>query len=342
MNQNNQKKPSRTAVFQLLKIIVVGILIAFIIKHNGGPRMLSLTRQANIFWLLISAFSFYASLLLGSYQWYILLRFQNIPVSFSNCYKIYHLGMFANAIVFNLAGDALRVYKLKKGNTELASGVVATFLDRFNGFLVLSVFSLIASIIIWSQQLLDAQSTLVVLSCSWLVFLCFGAGTLTIISRRIGRFFINILEKIKLLKLVHFFRQIQDCLLLYRNHWKGMLGLLAVAGGIHGLRIAGHAFCAPALGIEISPLYFFAFIPIISIVTLFPLNVGGWGLPQGIATLLYSIPGVIGTLHYGLDSQAEGMEAAVGALAFLPAVIFYFIMLLGGFFFSTQIQLPNE
>jgi hypothetical protein len=98
------------------------------------------------------------------------------------------------------------------------------------------------------------------------------------------------------------------------------------------------------LGVRISPVFFFCFIPVIALAGVVPLNVGGWGIPQSIGTYLYTLPGVLepvlaasGALSGSPSFAATGgnvnVNVAAAALAFLPSVIGLVVMLGGGFYF---------
>jgi len=76
-------------------------------------------------------------------------------------------------------------------------------------------------------------------------------------------------------------------------------------------------------------------------VTLIPLNIGGWGFPQGIGAKLYAIPGVI----TGLNSSGlanDSIRFAAGKLTFLPSIIFSIIMLMGGLFFIAEQNISKK
>jgi uncharacterized membrane protein YbhN (UPF0104 family) len=120
--------------------------------------------------------------------------------------------------------------------------------------------------------------------------------------------------------------RMQDILLVYRAHWQEMLWIAAVSCFVQILRICVHWFSALAMGVGISPVFFFCFIPVIALAGVIPLNVGGWGIPQSIGTYLYTLPGV-------LDMPPDTLKATAAALSFLPSVVGLVVMLGGGGYF---------
>jgi hypothetical protein len=116
----------------------------------------------------------------------------------------------------------------------------------------------------------------------------------------------------------------QGILHVYRSRWTEMLWITAVSMAVQALRIDVHWFSGLALGVHISPVFFFCFIPVIALAGVVPLNVGGWGIPQSIGTYLYMLPGVLGS--------ADG-NATAAALAFLPSAVGLVVMSGGGVYF---------
>jgi uncharacterized protein (TIRG00374 family) len=328
--------PSVKKTLQILQFFVVGIIIVYVINRNGGARMLATMAQAKPVWLLCSGLCFFGSIAAGALQWHLLLKLQGLSYPFRSCFKIYYLGMFANALIFNIAGDAFRLYKLKKSEADMTAGFIAIFTDRFNGLFVLSLFSLLAVASIQFQGILSQNVTRAIFLSSLSVFLVFLTVALVMMSSRLSRVFQLLMRFTRLTRVKNAHEKIQDSLTLYRSHRLGMLLVLLISCLIHTLRVMGHYFCAPALDISIAPVYFFSFIPIISLTTLIPLNVGGWGLPQGIGSMLYALPGVITAVAGVSLPDANAVRIASGSLTFLPSIIFYVIMLMGGFFISSN------
>jgi hypothetical protein len=133
-------------------------------------------------------------------------------------------------------------------------------------------------------------------------------------------------------RLDHALDKVQSALDGYRSQWSRMGYVFFVACLVQFLRVQVHLLSALALGLFVAPVFFFGFIPLIALAAVIPLNVGGWGLPQSLGSLLYALPGVLALPNQGpLD-----LGAAAAALAFLPSVIGLIVMLGGGFYFVTR------
>ncbi len=321
-------KKYRPQIMNLIKLIAVAALMLHVVHTAGGIEIWGSIKEAKVAGLLLSALAFFLSILLGSYQWYYLLKIQHVSYSVWQSFKTYYSGMFINAAVFNLAGDALRVHQLKKSEADMAAGFSATFMDRFMGFFILSVFSLVSVTVLWSHGELS-EIKLIYLSLG--MFLIFLMGALILSSRRFGTLFQVFLRLIGLRKFENHFEKTRECMLLFRRKWVKMIGAGFLSAGVHSLRILGHYLCAVAFGVEISIYYFFCFVPLISLATIIPLNLGGWGVPQVFSMKLYALNGVI----VGSLLNMNKKEAA-GLLAVVPSGIFYLVMLCGGVFILSE------
>jgi hypothetical protein len=184
MPENGSTRKMGSKLFQTVKFILVAAIVFYVVWKSGGVRMLETMADARLGWVVLSAACFFLSVALGAFQWSLLMRFQGIFYSYIKCYKIYHLGLFTHALVFNLAGDALRVYKLKTGNTDITTGFMVTFMDRFVGLFVLSLFALIAASGIWLRGQLNENTIRAVFFACLCVFLVFALGVLSLASRR--------------------------------------------------------------------------------------------------------------------------------------------------------------
>lgn len=322
------RKRSKVIWFWLRLAAAVAVLV-WVIEKNGRGRILATLLSAKPGWVLLGAVFFFLSVLAGAYQWYLLLRMQGIDFGYRACFRTYYSGMFLNNFLpGTVGGDALRVYEVKKGADGWGKAVASTFLDRLIGFFTLSLLSLVAvGIALW-QRTLDQAVFRHLLYAVGFVFSVFVLVLVLLLSRRIASLVHSLIHRTGMKWLEEAHARMQDILLAYRARWMEMGWVIIVSCVVQILRIDVHWFSAIGLGVHISPVFFFCFIPVIALAGVIPLNVGGWGIPQTIGTYLYTLPGV-------LEAAADGgdIKVTATALAFLPSVIGLVVMLGGGFYF---------
>ena len=311
----------------------------YVIEKNGRGRIAGVLFSASPGWVLLAGFLFFLSIIAGAYQWFLLLRIQGIDFRFRDCFRTYYSGMFLNNFLpGTVGGDALRVYEVQKGMDGWGKAAAATFIDRLIGFFSLSLLSLIAVAVAMWRKTLDETVFRHLLYAVGFVFGCFMLVLIFLLSRRIASLTHTFIRWTGMKWLDEGYTKLQDILQAYRSQYAGMGYVVLVSSLVQILRINVHWFSALGLGIGISPVFFFCFIPVIALAGVIPLNVGGWGIPQSIGTYLYTLPGVLASAP---QSIAEGdIRVTAAALAFLPSVIGLVVMLGGGFYFVTGKSKP--
>lgn len=323
------KSRARARLWFWIRLLAVGLILWWVIEKNGRGQIVESLLSADPVWVGLAGGIFFLSIVLGAYQWYLLLRFQGIDYGYLAGFRTYYAGMFLNNFLpGTVGGDALRVYQVHKTVEGLGKAVAATFLDRLMGFFALSCMSVAAvGLTLWKGTL-DQSVFRHLLYAVGVVFACFMAVLGFLLSRRLSSVADAFIRWTGMKWLADAYAKVQETLRAYHARRRQMAFVVAVSFVVQTLRIAVHWACSMSLGMDVDPAFFFTFIPIIALVGVVPINVGGWGLPQSLGTYLYTLPGVIG-------GAMAGPEAAAAALAFLPSVTGLVVMLGGGFYFVT-------
>jgi uncharacterized protein (TIRG00374 family) len=326
-------KAARRLWFWLRLLAAVSVLW-YVIEKNGRGRIAGVLLRAHSGWVLTAGLLFFVSIVAGAYQWFLLLRIQGIDFRFRDCFRTYYSGMFLNNFLpGTVGGDALRVYEVQKGMEGWGKAAAATFLDRLIGFFSLSLLSLIAVAVALWRNTLDEAVFRHLLYAVGLVFACFVIVLIFLLSRRMASLTHSLIRWTGMKMLDDAYSKLQDILSAYRARYAGMGFVVVVSCAVQVLRICVHWCSGIGLGVHISPVFFFCFIPVIALAGVIPLNVGGWGIPQSIGTYLYTLPGVLAPASQGF-AQGDVKVTAL-ALAFLPSVVGLVVMLGGGFYFVT-------
>lgn len=325
------RKRSASALWFWARLLAAGAIIWWVIERNGRGRILATLASAHASWVLLAAAMFFASIVLGAYQWHLLLRLQGIEFGYGASFRAYYSGMFLNNFLpGTVGGDALRIYAAKQGSDGWGRAVAATFLDRLFGFFSLSLLSLLSVLItLWKGSLDRAVERHLLYAVSF-IFLCFVAALAFLLSRHLSDLVHRLIRLTPFRWLDEAYARYREIVSVYHARRAKMLFVLLVSCAVQILRIDTHWFSALGLGVDISPVFYFCFIPVIALAGVVPLSVGGWGIPQSIGTFLYTLPGVLGPA-----SQAGSGDAKVtaAALAFLPSVVGLVVMLGGGVYF---------
>ena len=317
------------SVWVWVRLAAVVAILWWVVERNGREKIVWTLLSADPRWAILAVVSCFLSIVLGAYQWHLLLRIHGINFGFMACFRSYYSGMFLNNFLpGTVGGDALRVYDVHKREGSFGKAAASTLLDRLMGFSALSFFSLLALAFEFRQRALPPGLLLHLMQAVTAISAAFVAMLLLLLSRRLSGALRVVIRSLGMEKLGNLHAKIEEALTAYKARWGSIAYVFLIACFVQLMRISVSAFSAWALHLTIAPVFFFAFIPLIALTAVLPLNVGGWGVPQGLGSYLYALPGVLVATAPGFDP-----EAAAAALAFLPTVLGMVAMLGGGFYF---------
>lgn len=265
--------------------------------------------------------------LLSCWRWQVVLNSSGHSAPMSSLLNSYFAGMFLNIFLpGTLGGDVYRVYRVAQVTNDSEVAIVSVFLERFTGLAALSALALMG--LTPAFRLIGSWDII-------LLFLtCVGAlvgAVLLISSPKLLMLAEPWLEKFRLGKIAARFAKIQILLRKFAQHRR----FLAISMGLSMLLqlaiVYYHYLVAQQLKIPISYLQLLVFIPIIVVVTLLPISLGGLGLKEGLWVYLFNRIGLT-------TEQALLLSLTITALSWLLSLPGAFILLLD----STGFQLARQ
>jgi len=308
------------------KIIVSLGLLAYILHKIEPGNVIDTVARARANPLIVASLLFLVSNILGSWLWGMLLSSRRVRIPFYRVASIYFVGLFFNNFLpANIGGDIVRIYDASKYCKDRSAVFVATFMDRVIGLLAISFLSVITSFYALDHfKIFLLYLTVVLGFCGSLLVV------LSILNRQILAFFEKPFRLIKAFDLERRVAKLFDELHSFRDRVPLLLGLVSLGIGIQLLRILVHYFVARSLGINISPSYFFLFVPVLATLTALPISINGIGVREGAGVLLF-----------GLAHVAKGPAFLIEFITYLIGVA---ISLAGGviFFLRTPLEILSE
>jgi glycosyltransferase 2 family protein len=271
--------------FLLLKIGVSASLLIYLFTKVGGMEVV---RN----FVLISPVSFVAASLLyiltsyiSSLRWRLFLPY---PLGMRWIFSTYMIGAFFNVCLpSTIGGDAVKAFYMNKElkdrrqeqqyNDNLdypAISVASVFMDRYVGLAALLSVGMVATMA--GYQML-AESP--VLWITPLIFIVFIIGSILFIRFRLGsriRFIMNMYD--------YFTPYIE------RRHVIARALLYSVA--LQVIVVLSVYILARGMSIDISFLQLLVFVPLISLISLIPISISGFGLREGAYVFLLATAGV--------------------------------------------------
>lgn len=315
----------RKIVEKVLKVLVSGFLIAFLLHRIGLDRLGVQLSHVHAFWLISAVFVFLASHLLGSYQWTLLLHADSIKLPWTRALQFYFVGLFFNNfLISGLGGDLFRIVDVRRYSQKGAAAVSSVFLDRFMGLLVLSGLALLVSPVISILWGFPARFQLILLifSMGWVLVL------LILFNRRFARFLTWGVRRLMPQEFAIKARTVYNHIHEFGRKRKLFLTVVLISVVVQSLRVLTHYLLARSFGISLPIMYFFLIIPLIAITASLPVSLGGLGVRENVGVMLF-----------GLVGMAEIQAFSVEFLAYLVAI---FCSLPGGLLFIIRKKTEPE
>lgn len=250
---------------------------------------------------------------LGTAQWHLLLRVQNIPISFRQSLVFYHVGVFFNNVLLgNIGGDAMRIYDIRRLSGQASGGVAATVMDRFVGLFSTCTLALAAYLVL--PEVHDLASVLVPIWLGLLVVL--GAG----MSRRAGIYFEGLARRFLPARLGDIIGSLRQSMVAYRHRYGLLLGIWGLSLMVQLCRVLVYWAAGLAVGMAVPLGYYVCFQPIAAIIAALPVSVGGLGVRENVVVKLFGTVGAEANLSFAmslLGYLAGILASLLGGVAFV-------------------------
>ncbi len=277
-----------------LKVAFSAGLILFLLTRLDRAELLQQLASAQPAWLLIALALYCAAILLGVVKWQVLVRVQQLQVSYGDLTAFTFTGLFVgNILPTNVGGDVVRALALAqavRGSHEPA--VMSVVMDRLLGLAAFCGAALVSAVaaLFWltrSPQL-EAVEFAAVAMLTGIVLVSAGLA----FSRRVARAFGLILDRTWLAKFRPAASRLYHAIHIYRGSTGAMLVNVLLSGAtLVAATLAWYA-TARALGLDIPLLYFFLFNPLVTVVLLIPISFNGLGTKEATTVFFFGLIGV--------------------------------------------------
>lgn len=268
----------------LLRIVQVLTTIGVLVWVFHDPQMRAnipvVLRKADPRWLLLGIA--FAGIAEGAniFRWQIFLRMQNVRVPLARTAMVFMIGVFFNLFLFGITGgDVVRAAYLCADHEVKKAGVIlSVIVDRLIGMLVLVPFG-VAIVLVryqWFQQTHSARALFWFLVAFMIVMTVFFAFAITV--TRLGgddKLPAWVMRRKSLVQVI------KACGLFGRS-WREFL----IAYGLSVPVLFGTFitfYCsARAFGADVSLMDILSIMPIVTVVTSFPISFAGIGVREGL------------------------------------------------------------
>jgi len=200
---------------------------------------------------------------------------------------------FNNVLPTNVGGDVIRGYELKKYTNNGVGAMASVFMERFTGLTALILLGFLSMFLRLDLVMKDIK-LLFPLGVGFVgyaigTWMVFDSNHLNYIKRK-NRW--KVVEK-----LLGKIQRIQEAIYIYKNYPKALIYTMGYSFLFYLLAVINVYVSALAFGVRVSFLDLVIIVPVILILTMFPISLGGIGLLEGAYYLTFSaigVPGVVG------------------------------------------------
>lgn len=140
----HKRSPAKFLLRVFIGVAVVAILIW---RTPDRTALLDALREADIAWEVIGGAALFIGIVVSAARWSAYLDALEIPMRFATTVRLYFVGTFFNAFLpSGIGGDAYKGVRIGKVHGRYTPGFASVFLDRFAGFVALSVIGLAGSL----------------------------------------------------------------------------------------------------------------------------------------------------------------------------------------------------
>jgi glycosyltransferase 2 family protein len=301
---------------RLVRLLVAAGLTGYILWRIHPANVLQAARGTDWRWIGAAVLLVLADRALNAYRWVVLLRplSSAAHVPLGPVMRIFFVSTFVGTFLPAGVGDAaVRAYSLARLDVPAAAAVASVFMDRMLG--VLSILVMAVAGLVFARDL--AMQPAVVVALAATLAAC-AVTALIVFSDATSGLARSLLRRLPWQRL----RRVGDSLLSavqsYSTSHAELLNVLAGSMGVQVLRILQAWFVGLSLGVGAPPGAYFAFIPLILLVMLLPVSIGGIGTSQ-LAFLLFQRVGVSGPETFAMSV----LFLALGVVGNLPGLVLY-------------------
>jgi uncharacterized protein (TIRG00374 family) len=272
----------------LLRIILSAALLVFLFRQVDERSLLEVIKGVNKPLLLLAFLVFFASYGLCVLRWRMLLKAVKIKLPWSRIITSYSGGIFFSLFLpSTIGGDFLRTVDLAT-HTKKPKEIIATvFLDRLSGYIGLVVLALIALVLGW--KVLEDRVILIPLG---IIIGILGVILLVLFNNFIYSKLNGLLKSFRAGRIRDLITSLQEEIYLFKDKPKVAIENILISIVAQSVPPVTFYLIALSLGIKISLVYFFVFLPIIGAITLLPISIGGLGLRDASTVFFFAKVGV--------------------------------------------------
>ena len=285
------RKNKRT-ILLILRIAISVSLIAFLIRtqFKDFGTAIDTLRLSHKGLLLLSFSTHIAGIWITAERWRILLKAQNARLGVGSLSVTVLIGFFFNNFLpTSIGGDVFRVYdSAKKANMPVEKSASIVLVERFSGIVSAAIFAIVALFLGFTA--IGDQSVIIPIIIFFVISLIIGFFLINPSFFKLDR----LVDRIVFLKKIR--NKLSNIYHTLKSFKKSKIALVQTL--LYGLLlqfmvILNYFLAARALGIELGLVTFIFLVPVVLVIAMLPISIGGMGLRENSTVFILVAMGVI-------------------------------------------------
>lgn len=300
-----------------LRAIATLVMLVVLLSRLHVSRLLPSHRQSEIALLAVALVVTLSGIGLSVLRWHRVLLALGLATKVRTLFRLYLAGLFVgNFLPSTVGGDVVRVSRLARITRQRPGAFASVVLERLTGWLVLPVITLVSLLVNPGLLGLGSASRLAIaLSLTTLALL--AAVVVVAGNDRMGRLLSGRDGWARFAAAVHL------GLARFRHSPAAAAQVLLVSFAYQLVVALGAFLVAVAIGLHVGWGAIVAFMPVVAIVQVLPLTIGGLGLREGAFVVFLGPLGVTASqaIAFGLLVYALNLAVSLlGAPAYAAGV----------------------
>jgi len=293
-----------------LRVVATVAMLAWLSGHVHLSRLrLPAAHLATLGWLAAAVAMTLVGIALAALRWQRVLAVLGLPTGLASLFRHHLAGLFVgNFLPTTIGGDVMRATRLSADNGQAPASVASVVLERLTGWLVLPVLSLVALVVNPGLRRIAprpaATAQLVALATLGLLVALLAVAASATVGRRVAG--------------TEGWRRFTGAVHLGLARARRRPGLafeILTAGFAYQLAVMLAAFLAArTLGLSVGWTAILAFFPIVAIIQVLPLTVGGLGTREAALVFFLAPLGVPRADAFALGLLVYLVNVAVSLL----------------------------
>jgi uncharacterized protein (TIRG00374 family) len=288
--------------FILLKLLITLLILLYLVYKADFSAIKQLLLKIDVLLFCLSFIIIISRDIFLAMRWKILLAFHNNHFSSLLLTQYYYISAFFSLFLPTaVGGDVVRWYYLHDNGIKHNHALSSILYERFLGIISLVFFASFCIFVDFEM----AGSGVIKITMVMFLFLCLASFVTFWHFHRLlkWKWLAKILSRFK--SIVKFIENIRD----YSQNMRVVLYCLILSLIAQLMGILAVYLIALSLGSSVNFLYFIVFLPIVWLISMIPISIGGLGLREGAFILLF--------MSIGMPKE---MAIAISALVLLQII----------------------